>query len=120
MCYDHAPCVDDSLAGYFFIILQAQVFFLDYGNSEIIKITNLYPLPQKFEVYTFQMKQCCFCEDTELVYGREVCDVGGISHYMVLVRGSTCTDYGEFRNHTVIKARMFTSHFSTLPQRVVH
>ena len=73
----------------FFFVLQAQVFFLDYGNYEMIKITNLYPLPPKFQVYPFQKKQCCFCEDTELVYGREVCDVGGICHNMVLGRGST-------------------------------
>ena len=65
------------------------MFFLDYSNSETIKITNLFSLDPKFQVYPFQMKQCCFCEDTELVYGREVCDVGGVCHNMVLGRGST-------------------------------
>ena len=88
MCFYHAPCVDDSLAGLFFV-LQAQVFFLDYGNSETVEIANLFPLDPKFQVYPFQMKQCCFCEDTELVYGREVCDVGGVWHDMVLGRGSS-------------------------------
>ena len=73
----------------FVIILQVQMFFLDYGNSEMIRITDLYPLPPKFQAYPFQMKQCCFCEDTGLVYRREVCDVGGVCHSMVLGRGST-------------------------------
>ena len=61
------------------------MFFLDYGNSEINKVTNLYPLPPKFQVYPFQMKLCCFCDNGELVYGREVCDVGGVCHNMFWV-----------------------------------
>ena len=52
----------------------------------MIEITNLFPLDPKFQVYPFLMKQCCFCEDTELVYGKEVCDVGRVFHNMVLGR----------------------------------
>jgi len=52
------------------------VFFLDYGNIETIEITSLYPLNLKFQVYPFQMKQCCFSVDNELLYEREVCGCG--------------------------------------------
>ena len=48
------------------------MFFVDYGNVEIISLTNLYPLHPKFLVYPFQMVQCCFSSNSELVYEREV------------------------------------------------
>ena len=60
-----------ALINYCDSLLQAKVFFVDYGNVETILLTNLCPLHPKFLVYPFQMVQCCF-SNLELVYEREV------------------------------------------------
>ena len=51
---------------------QAKVYFLDYGNTEIIPYSGLCKLLPKFLVYPFQMIQCCFSNDETLTYEREV------------------------------------------------
>ena len=53
-------------------LLQAKVFFADYGNVETISLTELYPLHTKFQEIPFHMIQCCFSRNSELVYEREV------------------------------------------------
>lgn len=49
---------------------QASVYFLDYGSSEAIPFVNIYPLSEQFQVYPFQMIQCCFTEDTGLLFDK--------------------------------------------------
>ncbi len=70
--WDYGGCVGIVLTTVCIILSQVKVFFLDYGNYETMVISNLYPLHPKFQVYPFQMIQCCFSVSQDLVYEREV------------------------------------------------
>ncbi len=52
--------------------IQVKVYFVDYGNVEVISVMDLSYLHPKFLVYPFQMIQCCLSDDPNLTYEREV------------------------------------------------
>jgi Tudor domain len=41
---------------------QVDVFFVDYGESEYVKLTDVHPLPAAFNGIPFQAVECCLVD----------------------------------------------------------
>ena len=53
---------------------QVRVYFVGHGNTEEVAVSSVGALPDKYQVFPFQMLQCCFSKDTKFSYRqREVC-----------------------------------------------
>ena len=53
---------------------QVRVYFVGHGNTEEVAVSSVGALPDKYQVFPFQMLQCCFSKDTKFSYvQREVC-----------------------------------------------
>ena len=53
-----------------FLSLRVKVHFLDHGNTEDVSTSSVGPLLEKYQVFPFQMLQCCFSTDPKFSYGK--------------------------------------------------
>ena len=50
--------------------LKVKVYFLDHGNTEEVPTSSIGPLLDKYQVFPFQMLQCCFSTDPKFSFGK--------------------------------------------------
>ena len=50
--------------------LKVKVYFLDHGNTEEVPTSSVGPLLDKYQVFPFQMLQCCFSTDPKFSSGK--------------------------------------------------
>ena len=78
---------------------------MDYGGREEVPISTLAPLPEKFQLFPFQMLHCCFTDQSTLSFSR---DVGPVS---VCACMSVCMSNLEWK----LSSFLFFSLFSSPP-----
>ena len=78
---------------------------MDYGGREEVPISTLAPLPEKFQLFPFQMLHCCFTDQSALSFSR---DVGPVS---VCACMSVCMSNLEWK----LSSFLFFSLFSSPP-----
>ena len=49
---------------------KVKVYFLDHGNTEEVPTSSVGPLLDKYQVFPFQMLQCCFSTDPKFSFGK--------------------------------------------------
>ena len=54
----------------FLLSLKVKVYFLDHGNTEEVPTSSVGPLLDKYQVFPFQMLQCCFSTDPKFSFGK--------------------------------------------------